>query len=219
MKLRNYHKLVISCDGAASSGKTTGARLISKKYNLKFLSSGLLYRYASYQLLKHEPKNKLQFLKNIFKKFSLKKLDKIDLHTPEISEHTSIIAKINKIRLILKNVQINFSKKNNKCIIEGRDISTKILPKSDIKIFFICDIDKAAKRRYKELKKKNSKLTLLEVKKALKIRNLRDKKRKHSPLLKHRDALKIDTGKLSISAMVKKMSLTIDRKIKKKYGN
>ena len=47
-----YKNLVISCDGGAASGKTTGARLISKKYNLKFLSSGLLYRYAAYLLLK-----------------------------------------------------------------------------------------------------------------------------------------------------------------------
>ena len=33
----------ISCDGGAATGKSTGARLISKKYRLKFLSSGLLY--------------------------------------------------------------------------------------------------------------------------------------------------------------------------------
>ena len=58
-----YKKLVISCDGGAASGKTTGARLISKKYNLKFLSSGLLYRYAAYLLLKTNIKNKIFFFK------------------------------------------------------------------------------------------------------------------------------------------------------------
>ena len=42
-----YKNLIISCDGGAASGKTTGAKLIAKKYNLKFLSSGMLYRYAS----------------------------------------------------------------------------------------------------------------------------------------------------------------------------
>ena len=60
-----YKKLVISCDGGAASGKTTGARLISKKYNLKFLSSGLLYRYAAYLLLKTNIKNKIFFKKNL----------------------------------------------------------------------------------------------------------------------------------------------------------
>ena len=56
-------KLIISCDGGGASGKTTGAKLISKKYKLSFLSSGLLYRYASYLLIKHAPERKNYFLK------------------------------------------------------------------------------------------------------------------------------------------------------------
>ena len=42
-------------------------RLIAKKYKLAFLSSGLLYRYASFLILKYKPKNKLIFLKKNFK--------------------------------------------------------------------------------------------------------------------------------------------------------
>ena len=57
MKLKKHHRLIIAADGGAASGKTTGAKKISRKYGLKFLSSGLLYRFASYQLLKHKPKN------------------------------------------------------------------------------------------------------------------------------------------------------------------
>ena len=53
----------ISCDGGAATGKSTGAKLISKKYKLKFLSSGLLYRYAAKLILDHDPKNKISFLK------------------------------------------------------------------------------------------------------------------------------------------------------------
>ena len=54
MKLEKHHKFVIAADGSAASGKTTGARKISKKYGLKFLSSGLLYRYASYLIIKNK---------------------------------------------------------------------------------------------------------------------------------------------------------------------
>ena len=36
--------LIIACDGDAASGKSTGAKIISKKYKLKLLNSGLLYR-------------------------------------------------------------------------------------------------------------------------------------------------------------------------------
>ena len=206
----------ISCDGGAATGKSTGARLISKKYGLKFLSSGLLYRYAGFLLLRYNPKNKIKFLKKKFKYLDYSKIKKNNLHTPEISEYTSIIAKNNNIRKILKKYQTNFAIKYKNCCIEGRDISTKILPNSDLKFFFKCNLSTASLRRYKELKKINSKIKLKDVKKALRIRNLADSKRKNSPLLKHRDSIEIDTGKLNKQAMLSKMSKYIERVVKHK---
>ena len=129
--------LKITCDGGAATGKSTGAKLIAKKYKLAFLSSGLLYRYASYLLLKHRPKNKIFFLKKNFKNLDYKKINYIDLHKPVISEKAAIIAKIKSIREILKNYQTKFIKKNKGCVLEGRDASTKILPNSDLKFFRI----------------------------------------------------------------------------------
>ena len=218
MKYKN--KLIqISCDGGAATGKSTGAKMIAKKYKLKFLSSGLLYRYASFLILKDKPLNNISYLKRKFKNLNHKKLDKINLHSPKISEHSAIIAKNNNIRKILKIFQTNFSKKYKNCCIEGRDISTKILPNSDVKFFFKCNLNTAAIRRYKELKKKNSKIKLKNVKKALRMRNISDINRKNSPLLKHRDSVEIDTGKLDKQAMLAKMSKFVERKIKAKYGH
>tara|TARA_X000000950_G_scaffold269317_1_gene347794 strand:- start:284 stop:928 length:645 start_codon:yes stop_codon:yes gene_type:complete len=207
----NSKYLKISCDGGAATGKSTGAKMVSKKYKLKFLSSGLLYRYASFLLLKHKPKNKINFLKKKFKKLNYNKLDKIDLHNQQISEFSAKIAKMNKIRNILKKFQIDFAKKNKNCCIEGRDISTKILPKSDVKFFFICNLNIASARRFKELSKSNANLKLIDVKKALRMRNISDTKRKNSPLLKHRDSVVINTGKLSKQAMLLKMSKYIEK--------
>ena len=218
MKYKNK-QLQISCDGGAATGKSTGAKMIAKKYKLKFLSSGLLYRYASYLILKFKPKNKLHFLRKKFKNLNYKKLEKINLHKPIISEYSSIIAKNNEIRKILKKFQISFSKKNIKCCIEGRDISTKILPNSDLKFYFKCNLIIAAKRRFKELKKLEPNIKLKDVKKALKIRNFLDTKRKHSPLLKHRNSVEIDTGKLNKHAMLRKMSNKIEKVLIKKYDN
>ena len=208
----------ISCDGGAATGKSTGAKMISKKYNLKFLSSGLLYRYASFLILKNKPANKVRFLKRKFKNLNYKKLEKIRLHTPQISDYSAVIAKKNNIRLILKEFQKRFAKKNPNCCIEGRDISTKILPGSDLKFFFKCNLNIAAMRRHKELKKIDRKIKYKDVKKSLKIRNIADTKRKNSPLLKHRDSIEIDTGKLNKQAMVQKMSIYVERMIIKKYG-
>ena len=213
MKSKNK-VLQISCDGGAATGKSTGAKMISEKYNLKFLSSGLLYRYAGYLLLKNKPKNKIGFLNIKFKKLNYKRLEKINLHTQNISEFSAKIAKVDTVRKILKKYQLSFIKRNRKCCIEGRDISTKILPKAKIKFFFICNLNIASIRRFKELKKFNPSLRLNDVKKALRTRNIIDTNRKNSPLLKHADSVVINTGKLSKQAMLKKMSKYIDNSIK-----
>ena len=220
MKLKKNIKFVVAADGSAASGKTTGAKKISKKFGLKFLSSGLLYRYASYMLMKHNPKNKITFLKKSFNKLNLKRLDKINLHSTQISEHTSIIAKERKIRHILKNFQKKFANKYRKVCIEGRDIGTVILPRADVKFFFKCDLITASKRRFKELKKKDKKISFSDVKKSIKTRNYRDKSRKNSPLLESSDAIIVDTGKLkNIPDMIKKMSKIIEKEIINKYGS
>ena len=220
MKLKKIHKLVIAADGSAASGKTTGAKRISKKYGLKFLSSGLLYRYASYQLLKHKPKNTISFLKKCFNRLNLNKLNNKNLHSPEVSAYSSTIAKEKKIRKVLKNFQKKFVKKYNKVCIEGRDIGTVILPKADIKFFFKCNLNVAAKRRFKELKKTDKRINLAEVKKAMRIRDNLDKKRKNSPLIQAENAVIVQTDKLkNITGMLNKMSEIIEEKIKEKYGS
>ena len=219
MKLKKHHKLIIAADGSAASGKTTGAKLIAKKYGMKFLSSGLLYRYASFLLLKYKPKNNIIFLKRRFNNLSLSKLINKELHAPEISVHTSIIAKQQKIRNILKIFQKKFAKKYNKVVIEGRDIQTKILPNADVKFFFKCSLDVAAKRRFKELKNRNKNTKLIDVKKAMRMRDNLDKKRKISPLIQAKNAVIVQSDKLNIKGMADKMSKVVEKRIKEKYGN
>jgi cytidylate kinase len=214
LKLKKNKILRITCDGGAATGKSTGAKLIAKKFGLSFLSSGLLYRYASYMILKKNPKNIINFLKKEFIKLNYKKLNNINLHLPKISEHSAIIAKIPAVRSILKKYQKNYIRKNKRCVLEGRDASTKILPNSDVKFFFICSLNIASKRRYKELKKNTKKIKLKDVKLAISKRNLMDKNRKLSPLQKHPDAVVVNTGKLNKQAMLAKMSKYVEKVFK-----
>ena len=218
MKLKNKIKLLIACDGGAASGKTTAAKLISKKYKLHFLSSGLLYRYVSYKLLlKTKILNKNTYIKKITKNITLNKLKNKKLFNQRITQYSSEIAKSKKIRILLKKYQKNFAKRNHVCI-EGRDIGSVICPNADIKLFFKCNLEVRAKRRWKEYKKNNSKMTLGEVKKALKIRDYSDINRKHSPLRVPKDSIVIDTSKLSKKRMLIKISKIVEDKLFLKYG-
>ena len=212
----------IACDGESSSGKSTAAKLISKKYNLFCMHSGLLFRYASYLIIKHKPKKIIPFLKKKFKNLNYKYVSSLNLHTQEISNHTAIIAKQKKVRLIIKIFQKKFVKKyNKKIVMEGRDSASHILnknPRYDVAFFFKCNLHTAAYRRWRDLRITNKHITLKEVKKSLKKRNELDVKRRFSPLIRVKDSVLIRTDILNKRAMLDKMSKKIERKIKLKYG-
>ena len=203
--------LIIACDGEAASGKSTGARLLSKKYKLLLLNSGLLYRYASKILITKKPKKPIPYLKKIFKKVSYNLIKKQPLHSQEISNHVGYLAKNKAVREIMKLYQKRIIKKNKRICVEGRDIATKILnknPKYDLAFYFTCNINIAAIRRWKELKKK---VPLKEVQKSLAKRTKMDKSRKHSPLKKAKDAILIRTEKISKKEVLRKMSNEVDK--------
>ena len=223
MKLKRVKvkSLRLAFDGYSASGKSLGAKLISKKFKLHLLNSGLLYRFSAFLILKYKPKNKILFLKKEFKKLNYKKIIQLNLHTQEISSYSSTIAKQKKVRLILKDFQKKFAKKHKYIAIEGRDISTNILksnPRYDVAFFFKCNINTAAYRRWKDLKRSNSQIKLKDVKKSLKKRNELDIKRRFSPLIQSKDSIIIRTDILTKKAMVQKMSKEIERKLLLKYG-
>ena len=121
MKLNKKVRLVIACDGGAASGKTTAAKLISKKYNLNFLSSGLLYRYIAYKLLsKKNLINKDYYIKKISQKITLNKLKSNKLYLQNVTQYSSRIAKSKKIRVILKTALkedgVNFKRSTPKLL-------------------------------------------------------------------------------------------------------
>ncbi len=209
--MKRLNKLIIACDGESASGKSTAAKLISKKYKLLLINSGLLYRYGSKLVIKHKPKNVVFFLKSKFKNLSYKNVTKQNLHSEKISNHVPLLAKNKKIREIVNKFQKKIIKKNKKICVEGRDIASKILvkkPKYDLAFYFKCNLNTASYRRWLDIKKK---VPLKEVKKSLYIRTKMDKKRKNSPLIKVKDAILIQTDKLSKKQVLLKMSKYIDK--------
>ena len=208
--MRKFKKLIIACDGESESGKSTAAKLISKKYKLLLINSGLLYRYASKEIINYKPKNSISFLKKKFKNISYKKIVKFNLHSEQISNHAAIIAKNKNIRKIINAFQKKLIKKNKKICVEGRDIASKILaknPRYDLAFYFKCNIKVASYRRWLDIKKK---VSLQKVKKSLTKRTSMDKKRKNSPLVKVKDAILIRTDKLTKKQVLSKMSEHIE---------
>ena len=218
MPLNNSLSLRVACDGESSSGKSTAAKLISKKYKLFCMNSGLLFRYASLLIINNKPKKIIPFLKKKFKNLSYKKISNLSLHSQIISDHVAILAKQKKVRQIVRIFQKEIIRKHYKICCEGRDQASAILrknPRYDVAFFFKCNLKVASLRRWRDLKKK---IPLKEVKRSLRTRTQLDKKRRHNPLKKMPDAVLIRTDILGKKAMVAKMSKEIDKKLMLKYG-
>ena len=218
--MKNKFKFSIAIDGSSASGKSTGSKYIAKTFKFKLLSSGKLYRFIAYKILENDNKYNKSYIHKISKSLTLKKLNKYNLYLPQITKLSSIIAKKKYVRNFLKKFQIDFINKNTNVIIEGRDIGSIIMPNADLKIFFTCSLKEKAKRRFKEFKKINNRISLDEVKKALKLRDFNDKNRKESPLLFSKGAVLVDTTNLNLKQMKLKLKKLVRKEmLKKKYGS
>ena len=159
MKLKSDVRLLVTCDSRAGTGKTTAAKYLSKRYGLNLLTSGLLYRMVAQKLLVSKKKvTDITFLKKITKNISSKHLKNQKLYSPEVTEFTSKIAKIKKVRMLLRNYQKRFARKRL-AVCEGRDQGL-LFKNADVKLFFKCSLKIAAKRRFKEFRKNDKKITL-----------------------------------------------------------
>ena len=97
------------------------------------------------------------------------------------------------VRNSLKKFQIDFIKRSNFVICEGRDIGTKINPNADLN-YFLNVLIRQSKKKIKRIQKLNNKITLKEVEKALKERDRDDITRKISSLIKAKNAVLVDTN-------------------------
>ena len=226
---KNYkEKIIVACDGGVASGKTSILKKVKQHYGSKaiLIDSGLLYRYLTLLHLKTK-KNFIneKYLINKLNNLNLKKLENPILHSNEISNKVSDIAKIATIRKALLPIQrkLIFGCTNQIVLVGGRDICSTILPGafSDLKIYINAKVITRAKRRFLELKsKKNAKnFDFKQILKALKARDLADKTRKISPLKKTKDSILIDNNSNDISRALKKIVFLIEREIKNISGS
>ncbi len=209
---------VIAIDGPAGAGKSTIARKLADKLNYRYLDTGAMYRVVTLSALKRginlEDKNKLaQIAFEINIDFLSPRddgivhilLNNVDvtekIRNPEVSRNVSRVAKVMGVRKAMVKLQRQLAAEGQ-IVVEGRDITSSVLPDADLKLFITASLAERAKRRYNELRRDNSQLTLSEMKRKIKKRDRLDSERKISPLVKTDDAILIDTTDLNIRGVL-----------------
>src|SRR5215471_16253690 len=82
-------------------------------------------------------------------------------------------------------------------VADGRDMGTVVFPAAVLKIFLTASADERALRRYKQLKDKDSGVSLAALSREIAERDLRDSTRSVAPLVPAADAIVLDSTTLS----------------------
>ena len=203
----------IAIDGHSSCGKSSIAKDISKKFKMKYVDSGAMYRAVTLFCLQNNfvDEGKIEYQKilknlhqiNISFKYNTRSEILLNgnnveslIRDNDVSNYVSKISQIEQVRSKLISLQKEISSQKN-VVMDGRDIGTKVMPSADIKLFITADIDVRANRRYKELLLADKKVTYDEVLKNLSIRDFDDTTRDINPLIKAENAIVIDNTNLN----------------------
>ena len=195
--------MIIAIDGPAGSGKSTVSKMIAEEIGFTYLDTGAMYRLFAYKLIKenidvNDTEKELDALKSLDidmkdGRFYLDKEDVTDkLRSREVSGNASKVAGVKEVREKMVEIQREFSRSKN-VILDGRDIGTVVFPNADLKIYLGAASEVRAKRRYEELKEKDSSVNYDEILKEIEERDYHDSSRKESPLRIADDAIVIHT--------------------------
>jgi cytidylate kinase len=86
----------------------------------------------------------------------------------------------------------------------GRDIGTVVLPEADLKIYLDASVEERAKRRYEEILARGGKANFEEILAKVIERDRIDSTRDVAPLKAARDAVVLDSDKLSLDEVFEK---------------
>lgn len=217
-------RLQIAIDGPAAAGKGTISSGIAKKIGILYVYTGAMYRAVA--LLAIRRKVDLQDEEKIISllkgnKIVLRKAQKNsvygysiflndedvteEIRTPQVDWGASVVGTLPRVRKVLVEQQQQIAREQS-VIMEGRDITTKVLPTADLKIYLTADQKERVRRRKRQLEKEQGlKKSMEEVMQEIRRRDYQDSHRKADPLTIGKDAWILDTTNLTIDQVVKKI--------------
>jgi cytidylate kinase len=212
---------VIAVDGPSGTGKGTVCSHLANWLSWNFLDSGALYRILAVAAERHhlETNNEAaiadiaESLDVVFQRpqpgkdvtviFEGNDISQ-EIRTEECGNSASQIATLPKVRSALLERQRKFQQAPG-LIADGRDMGTVVFVDAPLKIYLIASSAERAKRRYKQLKQKGFSVNLPRLTADIAERDTRDSQRTISPLKPADDAIVVDTTKMEISEVIKKV--------------
>ncbi len=224
--------IIIAIDGHSSTGKSTIAKQLAKKFQFVYVDTGAMYRavtlfamrnnfvskdgVVSDELLKRLDEIRLEFKFNKELGFGEMFLNgenvEREIRTIEVSNKVSFVSEISEVRKKLVQQQQEMGVRAS-LVMDGRDIGTVVYPNADIKLFVTASAEVRADRRYKELTAKGDQVSYDEILDNVITRDRIDSTRKDSPLVKAGDAIEINNSDLTMDEQFELISNLVREKL------
>jgi cytidylate kinase len=189
---------VITVDGPTASGKGTLAKRLAKRFKLKFLDTGGLYRAVAWSVIDGggEPANAELAVaaakrlagkgvfdfrhkgNNVFGAWIDGREVTDEIRTPQVGVGASVVAAIPEVRAALLDVQKSFVAQWQNVygvVLDGRDTGGRIAPHARLKLFLLADPKMRAQRRFDEYTAAGKNVTFDSVLADMMARDERDK--------------------------------------------
>jgi CMP/dCMP kinase len=209
---------VVAIDGPSGAGKSTVARALAARLNVPYIDTGAMYRAIGLAARDRGiplPISDPDAVAEIAGASSIDldvsgsdtrvRLDGRDvtdaIRVPEISLYASAVSAIPTVRRRLVALQRRLAERSGG-VLEGRDIGTRVFPKTPHKFFLTAPLAVRAERRARELALRGTPQTYEAVLAEIERRDLADSTRSDSPLTFDDSYTLVDTGTRTIEEIV-----------------
>ena len=214
--------MIVAIDGPAGSGKGTISKKLSELCGLTYIDTGATYRAIALKVLQNNiDLDDIGAIIDIASKIDIKFtkdaktiMDGVDvsdsIRTMEVTKIVSNISSIPEVRSYMVDLQRNMANFDD-VIMEGRDITTVVLPNADYKFYLDANVDVRVERRYLQNIEKGITSSREEIKKSIIERDYNDMHKEVGSLKRIPEQIYIDTSNMTIDEVVEKIRKVIKR--------
>lgn len=218
--------LIVAVDGPSGAGKSTVCRAVAAQLGAKYLDTGAMYRVATLHVLREgidptdtaaviaatasiplsvndDPASREVLLggEDVSK----------DIRSTEVNRAVSAVSAVPEVRENLVAKQRELSAQAHRCILDGRDIGTTVLPDAPVKVFLTASAEVRARRRFEQEKATGIDSDYETVLADVIRRDELDSNRAVSPLRPAEDAIILDTSELTLEQVIDTLITLIEK--------
>lgn len=213
---------MIAVDGPAGSGKSSVCRGVAQRLGFRYLDTGAMYRAMTWAMLDagvdvDDPEAVARAAQDVVivsgtdPQAPTIHVGQVDVAAPirgdDVTGAVSAVSAVPSVRerlVALQRQHVDQARAAQQgIIVEGRDITTVVLPDADLKVFITADpAVRASRRALQDAELGKEAVDVAATESALRLRDAKDSSRAASPLAQADDAVVLDTTHMTLDEVL-----------------